>query len=91
MSSIYFEQCLIFFRYLNKVKADHPLTSLTFLRDGYSMFAGSSLGCIYHYDLRNFNSVVRSMQAHSSSVQRIALQNTIKVSMVLLTVNTILI
>ena len=55
------------------------------------MFAGSSLGCIYHYDLRNFNSVVRSMQAHTSSVQRIALQNTIKVSMVLLIVNTVLI
>jgi len=64
---------------LNKVKADQPLTSIAFLNDGYTIFAGSSLGRIYQYDLRNFSSSVKAVQAHSFTIQRLALQNSIKV------------
>ena len=63
------------------MKADQPLTSLTFLNDGYSLFAGSSLGTIYQYDLRHFSRSVNSVLAHMCSIQRIALQNVIKVKL----------
>ncbi|XP_076813169.1 uncharacterized protein LOC143459780 isoform X1 [Clavelina lepadiformis] len=65
-------------KFLNKTLADHPLTSLAFMHNGVSLFAGSSMGKIYHFDLRSLSRPVKHFVAHSTSVHRITVQNLIK-------------
>jgi len=67
-------------RILNKTAVDQPLTSVTFMHDGISLFAGSSLGRIYQFDLRSIKRAVKDVPGHSTSVQRIVAHNMIKVS-----------
>uniref|UniRef100_F6TZ23 Uncharacterized protein n=1 Tax=Ciona intestinalis TaxID=7719 RepID=F6TZ23_CIOIN len=66
-------------KYLNKASLDQPLTSVAFMLDGVTLIAGSSLGQIYQLDLRSMSKPVKEALGHSTSVQRVAVQNSVKV------------
>ncbi|CAO2579052.1 Protein NEDD1 [Lemmus lemmus] len=54
--------------------ADTPLSTVDFMPDGATLTIGSSRGKIYQYDLRMLKSPVKTIRAHKTSVQCIALQ-----------------
>ncbi|XP_078485474.1 protein NEDD1 isoform X2 [Ciona intestinalis] len=66
-------------KYLNKASLDQPLTSVAFMLDGVTLIAGSSLGQIYQLDLRSMSKPVKEALGHSTSVQRVVVQNSVKV------------
>lgn len=51
-----------------------PITSVCFLGNGMNVCAGTSMGNILLYDLRNNSEPLTNIHAHSTSVQRLVLQ-----------------
>lgn len=51
-----------------------PITSVCFLGNGMHVCAGTSMGNILLYDLRNNSEPLTNLHAHSTSVQRLVLQ-----------------
>lgn len=51
-----------------------PITSVCFLGNGMHVCAGTSVGNILLYDLRNNSEPLTNLHAHSTSVQRLVLQ-----------------
>ncbi|XP_069485523.1 protein NEDD1-like isoform X2 [Ambystoma mexicanum] len=57
------------------VLAEAPLTAVDFSPDGLVLTVGTSCGKMYQYDLRMMTSPVRTVAAHTSSVQSIQFQH----------------
>ena len=59
-----------------------PLLSVTIENDGHTVYAGSSLGSIFQFDMRSFQKPVKIVSnAHNCAVRKIISQNKTRVSL----------
>ena len=58
-----------YFRPINTILGDHPLTSVDMMNDGSTLVTGSSRGKIFVYDIRQDSSPIITLSAHGSSVK----------------------